>query len=72
MAMAMGGGADLRLNETVALSADWGTYDGEHAGAVSGIALLGSDGGTSVYGKGSFGFTGGSNYGGRAGVQIGW
>jgi hypothetical protein len=72
MAMAMGGGADLRNGESMAVSFDWGTYDGENAGAVSGIAALGSQGGVNVYGKGSFGFSGGDNYGGRAGIEFGW
>jgi trimeric autotransporter adhesin len=74
MAMAMGGGADLRNGETVALSVDYGTFDGESAGAVSGIALLGSLGttGAHVYGKGSVGFAGSDSFGGRAGIQFGW
>jgi hypothetical protein len=69
MSFAMAGTANLQPGEHVALSANWGTFQGQNGGAVS-MAVKLSDH-VSINGGVARSFEG-SSTGGRAGVRIGW
>ena len=68
MALAMAGTAVvLPDNKAAAVSANWGTFEGENAGAISGVARLQGD----VFVNAGFGFSTNTT-GGRAGVTFAW
>jgi hypothetical protein len=70
MALAMGGSpVALPCNKTLAVSANWGTFEGHNALAISGVGRVAED----VYLNGGIGI--GANEGtsgGRAGVTYAW
>jgi hypothetical protein len=69
MSMAMAGTAELQTDEHFAISANWGTFQGQNGGAV-GVALRVADH-VSING-GFAGSLNGGSVGGRAGIRFGW
>ncbi len=69
MSMAMAGTTDLQTDEHFAVSANWGTYQGQN-GAAFGVAYRVADH-LSVNG-GFAGSLNGGAMGGRAGIRFGW
>jgi hypothetical protein len=68
MAMAMAGTVSvLPDNKAAAVSANWGNFEGENAGAISGVARLQGD----VFMNAGFGFSENTT-GGRAGLTFAW
>jgi autotransporter adhesin len=67
IALAMAGVPTLTASEKFAMSANWGTFEGENGFAAGGAVRLDSN----VQINGGIGF-GGETVGGRAGVRIGW
>jgi hypothetical protein len=69
MAFAMAGVGDIAPGETVAISANWGTFGGKN-GFASGFAVRASEN-VSFNGGVAFGEKGGA-VGGRAGIRLAW
>ncbi len=68
MALAMAGTVSvLPDNKAAAISANWGTFEGQNAGAISGVARLQGD----VFLNAGFGFST-NTAGGRAGLTFAW
>jgi autotransporter adhesin len=67
IALAMAGVPTLTQSETFAMSANWGTFEGENGFAAGGALRVGQN----MQVNGGLGF-GGEAVGGRAGVRLGW
>jgi autotransporter adhesin len=67
IALAMAGVPTLTQSETFAMSANWGTFEGENGFAAGGALRVGQN----MQVNGGLGF-GGETVGGRAGVRLGW